>query len=264
MLILDIDGTLRPTGELRIPKENAEAVCAVQKLGVKIVIATGRCRAEVPKGMLRSIRPDYWICAAGAEVLDGKGAELYSQRLSQEEMYALVDYCEDHEYPLGFSYSDGAYVYVEYAKMRRHELDAGLVTSLRDGEDQDRHLQDMPFSAFARLSCPAVACFQEKYGYLGLRFLHYSDEGCDIVRPNQDKAVGLQELLAATGFSAQDCVAVGDGSNDVGLLRMVGESFCMQGGNELALAAAGRQCPTASACGVVSVCREVWPEAFAL
>ena len=49
-----------------MPKENVDALRTVQKAGVKLVIATGRCRAEIPAKMLRGIRPDYWICAAGA------------------------------------------------------------------------------------------------------------------------------------------------------------------------------------------------------
>ena len=70
LLLLDIDGTLRPGSCERVPKENAEAVCAVQKAGVKIAIATGRGRIGVGKGLLRSIRPDYWVCAGGAQLVD--------------------------------------------------------------------------------------------------------------------------------------------------------------------------------------------------
>lgn len=73
LLLLDIDGTLRPGSCERVPKENAEAVCAVQKAGVKIAIATGRGRIGVGKGLLRSIRPDYWVCAGGAQLVDYKG-----------------------------------------------------------------------------------------------------------------------------------------------------------------------------------------------
>ena len=47
LLLLDIDGTLRPGSCERVPKENAEAVCAVQKAGVKIAIATGRGPREL-------------------------------------------------------------------------------------------------------------------------------------------------------------------------------------------------------------------------
>ena len=79
LLVLDIDGTLRPHGEPRVPKENVDALRTVQKAGVKLVIATGRCRAEIPAKMLRGIRPDYWICAAGAQVEDAAGTALYTQ-----------------------------------------------------------------------------------------------------------------------------------------------------------------------------------------
>lgn len=64
LLLLDIDGTLRPGSCEQIPKENAAAVRAVQKAGVKIAIATGRGRTGVGKGLLRDLKPDYWVCAA--------------------------------------------------------------------------------------------------------------------------------------------------------------------------------------------------------
>ena len=99
LLLLDIDGTLRPGSCERVPKENAEAVCAVQKAGVKIAIATGRGRIGVGKGLLRSIRPDYWVCAGGAQLVDYKGADLALHRLTTEEMYALVDFFEDYDLP---------------------------------------------------------------------------------------------------------------------------------------------------------------------
>ena len=92
LLLLDIDGTLRPGSCERVPKENAEAVCAVQKAGVKIAIATGRGRIGVGKGLLRSIRPDYWVCAGGAQLVDYKGTDLALHRLTTEEMYAQVDF----------------------------------------------------------------------------------------------------------------------------------------------------------------------------
>ena len=163
LLVLDIDGTLRPHGEPRVPKENVDALRTVQKAGVKLVIATGRCRAEIPAKMLRGIRPDYWICAAGAQVEDAAGTALYTSHMTAEEMYALVDFCEDYEHPLGFSFSDGGYVYLDYEAFHVQEKAAALEGCLKDGEDQDRHLLDMPFSAFGMLAAEDIAKFQAKY-----------------------------------------------------------------------------------------------------
>ena len=60
LLLLDIDGTLRPGSCERVPRENAEAVCAVQKAGVKIAIATGRGRIGVLHGS-----KSYVLCGTG-------------------------------------------------------------------------------------------------------------------------------------------------------------------------------------------------------
>ena len=168
LLLLDIDGTLRPGSCERVPKENAEAVCAVQKAGVKIAIATGRGRIGVGKGLLRSIRPDYWVCAGGAQLVDYKGADLALHRLTTEEMYALVDFFEDYDLPLRFTYHDANYAYLGYEEFARREREKNLALNIVDGEDQDKHLEEMPFGAFGFLSQEMADRFQEKYGYLGL------------------------------------------------------------------------------------------------
>lgn len=262
LLVLDIDGTLRPHGEPRVPKENVDALRTVQKAGVKLVIATGRCRAEIPAKMLRGIRPDYWICAAGAQVEDAAGTALYTSHMTAEEMYALVDFCEDYEHPLGFSFSDGGYVYLDYEAFHVQEKAAALEGCLKDGEDQDRHLLDMPFSAFGMLAAEDIAKFQAKYGYLGLQFLPYHVTGCDILRAGQDKATGLQALLDHLGLAAADCVAVGDGPNDAGMLALAGRSYCMADGMKTAKAAAKALAPAAAPDGIAQLCRSLWPEIF--
>ena len=136
LLLLDIDGTLRPGSCERVPKENAEAVCAVQKAGVKIAIATGRGRIGVGKGLLRSIRPDYWVCAGGAQLLDYKGTDLALHRLTNEEMYALVDFFEDYDLPLRFTYHDANYAYLGYVEFARREREKNLALNIVVGKAQ--------------------------------------------------------------------------------------------------------------------------------
>ena len=264
LLALDIDGTLRAAGEPRVLRRTAEAVRAVQKQGVLVAVATGRGRGGIPAGMLRGIRPDYWICASGAQVLDKNGAPLYTSRMTAEEMYALVDYCENWEQPLGFAFTDGSYVYLEYEALHRSELAAGVDESLQDGEDQDHHLQEMPLAAFGALAQEHSAAFSRRYPYFGLRFLYYRDGFCDILRPDQDKAVGLQKLLDALELTPAEAVAVGDGDNDCGMLRLAGLGDCVASGNADARAASDRLCPSPAEDGVGALCRELWPEAFAV
>ena len=185
-----------------------------------------------------------------------------ADHMTAEEMYALVDFCEDYEHPLGFSFSDGGYVYLDYEAFHVQEKAAALEGCLKDGEDQDRHLLDMPFSAFGMLAAEDIAKFQAKYGYLGLQFLPYHVTGCDILRAGQDKATGLQALLDHLGLAAADCVAVGDGPNDAGMLALAGRSYCMADGMKTAKDAAKALAPAAAPDGIAQLCRSLWPEIF--
>ena len=79
--------------------------------------------------------------------------------MTNEEMYALVDFCEDYNYPLQFNFRDGYYAYCEYESLRDFYAQlSGSGLTCKDGEDQDRHLIDMPHAAFASLviGCSAM------------------------------------------------------------------------------------------------------------
>lgn len=86
--------------------------------------------------------------------------------------------------------------------------------------------------------------------------------GCDVLRAGQDKATGLQALLDHLGLTAADCIAVGDGPNDAGMLALAGRSYCMADGMASAKAAAKALAPAAAPDGIAQLCRSLWPETF--
>ena len=265
LLLLDIDGTLRPGSCERVPKENAEAVCAVQKAGVKIAIATGRGRIGVGKGLLRSIRPDYWVCAGGAQLVDYKGTDLALHRLTTEEMYALVDFCEDYNSPLQFDFKDAYYAYCEYDILHKYYDQMNSVgLDCVDGEDQDHHLIDMPHAAFCIFPEGALERFNEKYGHLGLHFMQVGGQlpdgshFYDIVRGGIDKGAGLADLCEKMGLSLAEAVAAGDSANDVEMLKAAGLGCCMSNGTDDAKAAADRIIGDVREDGRSSLIEELW------
>ncbi len=258
-IVLDVDGTLLAHGEPFVRPQVAAAVKAVQKMGVKVVIASGRTSYAIRPEILGGIRPDYMVCANGAQLLDRQGRALYTREMTPEEMYALVDYFEDFDHPLAFCFPDNYYVYVEYQKMRDfYQKATGHSEYVLDGEDQDRHLENMPFGAFAILPPENLAGFDERYGYLGLRFVPYRPGYYDVICQGVNKALGVQKLMEHTGWTADELVCMGDNDNDVELMGLAGLSFCMANGSEKAKAAAKRIAPGVEEGGVKAVLEELF------
>ena len=231
---------------------------------MRIAIATGRGRTGIGKGLLRSIRPDYWLCAGGAQLLDRQGNDLEIHRFTPEEMYALVDFFEDYELPLRFTFHYANYAYTGYETFIRREKAKNLNNNIRDGEDQDHHLVEMPFGAFGFVPRDRAEAFRQKYGYLGLHFLYSypGSDGCDILKDGIDKGYGLRALARLAGLDPAACVAVGDGDNDAAMLQAAGLGVAMGNASAAAKAAAGQIGPDAAPCGVAQLCRQLWPEAF--
>ena len=265
LLASDFDNTLVPFGE---PKPRPAVVKAVKKLqaaGGRFVLSTGRGYCVVHKEQLGGIRFDYAITCNGACVVDKNGTIVAEHPLTNEEMYALVDFCEDYNYPLQFNYRDAYYAYCEYEALKSF-YDAMPKSGLTclDGEDQDRHLIDMPHAAFVVMPPQELAHFNEKFGHLNLHFMQVGGVGkdgwcCyDVVRGGMDKGVGLADLCEKIGLTLADAVAAGDSANDVGMLKAAGLGCCMSNGTPDAKAAADRVIGDVREDGLAALIEELW------
>ena len=272
ILASDYDNTLVPFGEPHPRPEVVQAIRKMQAAGGRFVLSTGRAYPSIrEKGQLGGLRYDYAITCNGACVVDKNGSILAEHPLTNEEMYALVDFCEDYNYPLQFDFRDACYAYCEYDYLHRRYAQmnsAGL--NCLDGEDQDRHLLDMPHAAFAAMPPEAAAAFAQKYGHLNLHFMMVGSdtpEGYrffDIVRGGIDKGVGLADLCEKMGLTLADAVAAGDSANDVGMLKAAGLGCCMANGTADAKAAADRIIGDVRENGLADLIEELWfhgPEA---
>ena len=261
LLASDFDNTLVPFGE---PKPRP-AVKKLQAAGGRFVLSTGRGYCVVHKEQLGGIRFDYAITCNGACVVDKNGTIVAEHPLTNEEMYALVDFCEDYNYPLQFNYRDAYYAYCEYDALKSF-YDAMPKSGLTclDGEDQDRHLIDMPHAAFVVMPPQELAHFNEKFGHLNLHFMQVGGVGkdgwcCyDVVRGGMDKGVGLADLCEKIGLTLADAVAAGDSANDVGMLKAAGLGCCMSNGTPDAKAAADRVIGDVREDGLAALIEELW------
>ena len=266
ILASDYDNTLVPFGEGKPRQKVVKAVKKLQAAGGRFVLSTGRAYPCVNlKGQLGGIRFDYAITCNGACVVDREGRIVAEHPLTAEEMYALVDFCEDYNYPLQFNFRDACYAYCEYEYLHRgYQQMNSIGLDCMDGEDQDRHLIDMPHAAFAAVPPEHVADFTAKYGHLGLHWMQVGAQNADglcyydIVRGGMDKGVGLADLCEKMGLTLADAVAAGDSANDVAMLKAAGLGCCMANGTPDAKAAADRIIGDVREDGLADLIDELW------
>ena len=266
ILASDYDNTLVPFGEGKPRQKVVKAVKKLQAAGGRFVLSTGRAYPCVNlKGQLGGIRFDYAITCNGACVVDREGRIVAEHPLTAEEMYALVDFCEDYNYPLQFNFRDACYAYCEYEYLHRgYQQMNSIGLDCVDGEDQDRHLIDMPHAAFAAGPPEHVADFAAKYGHLGLHWMQVGAQNADglcyydIVRGGMDKGVGLADLCEKMGLTLADAVAAGDSANDVAMLKAAGLGCCMANGTPDAKAAADRIIGDVREDGLADLIDELW------
>ena len=266
ILASDYDNTLVPFGEGKPRQKVVKAIKKLQAAGGRFVLSTGRAYPCVSlKGQLGGIRFDYAITCNGACVVDREGRIVAEHPLTAEEMYALVDFCEDYNYPLQFNFRDACYAYYEYEYLHRgYQQMNSIGLDCMDGEDQDRHLIDMPHAAFAAMPPERVADFNAKYGHLGLHWMQVGAQNADglcyydIVRGGMDKGVGLADLCEKMGLTLADAVAAGDSANDVAMLKAAGLGCCMANGTPDAKAAADRIIGDVREDGLADLIDELW------
>lgn len=266
ILASDYDNTLVPFGEGKPRQKVVKAIKKLQAAGGRFVLSTGRAYPCINlKGQLGGIRFDYAITCNGACVVDREGRIVAEHPLTAEEMYALVDFCEDYNYPLQFNFRDACYAYCEYEYLHRgYQQMNSIGLDCVDGEDQDRHLIDMPHAAFAAMPPERVADFAAKYGHLGLHWMQVGAQNADglcyydIVRGGMDKGVGLADLCEKMGLTLADAVAAGDSANDVAMLKAAGLGCCMSNGTPDAKAAADRIIGDVREDGLADLIDELW------
>lgn len=229
--VFDIDGTLVCEGRQGPDEQTLRAVRGLQQAGISVAVATGRCLAAA-KQILGALQPDYYLTCNGAYCVSAQGEALFAQTLSAQDMYALVDFCENDEHPLAFAYPEGYYAYVEYERFFAHYA-AGHTSPdfVYDNENQTRHLQGAPYGAVLYAPAAAQQAFCAQYAHLGLSVLPFGAHGADVFYTQTDKAHALTVLARRCGISCGEIAAFGDGLNDAAMLRKAGVGAAMRSGH---------------------------------
>lgn len=234
LLVMDLDGTLT-NDEKRILPETKEALMRLQREGVRLVLASGRPTPGIMP-LVRELQLDrfggFILSFNGGMVIDAQTmAELHCQTLTPEEQRMIVEEARrDGHAPL--SYKNGKIVceapepneyILEEARINRMDVvyTDDLLRELR-GEEVVKLLVVGEPDSLARTEAA-----MQRLREMGVWAYRSQPFFLETVPAGIDKAESLKKLLAHLGMTPENMMAIGDGGNDLSMIRLAGVGVAM-------------------------------------
>lgn len=237
MIGLDLDGTLL-TRDKRLSRENAEALYEADRRGIIIVPVTGRPYSGIPEEVMELPFIKYTITSNGAVTYDS------SKKRTIRERYMTVQTARSvleqvREQNLIREYFTGGYGF--------HDEDTELLLRARFGQTpvigylrRSRKLVDDFLGSLSEvrggIENISIMCREpEKKEEIlerirrvqGIRIINPWPTDLEITSDRADKGEALIELGRTLGIAREEIMAMGDGNNDIGLMKAAGLSVAM-------------------------------------
>ena len=260
LIALDLDGTLLHSDKT-ISAANSSAIQEAAAKGIQIVLASGRMYSATAKYAQQMEFPqDAYIVSyngALARQLNG-GSPLVSCPLDPKHADELIQFTQNNDLHLNYYLDDVLYT-------RRQDKWSDLY-SRRTGcksefvGDLSRFNGCSPTKLVILDDGDAVKRLKEELSRrLGpdVQILITDDEYLEFMNPEATKANALAAIAKKLNIDQKDCVAFGDGYNDIPMLKWAGRGIAMSNGRPELLAQIAEHAPSADEDGVAVKIREL-------
>ena len=267
LLVLDLDGTLT-NSKKEIPPRNLRTLLRLQQSGVRLVLASGRptyAIAPLAEQVQMKEHNGYILSYNGGEIINWNTGELlYKNLLPDEELPILYQTAIDNRQTILTYHNvfiltenpddpyDKKEAFLNKMQVRRvdnflQETSRPLPKCLIVGEPEQLINTETELSL--RLQRQISVYRSEPY------FL-------ELVPLGIDKARSLAVLLEKTGITREEMIAMGDGYNDLSMIKYAGLGIAMGNAQEPVKAAADYIAPSNDEDGVAIAVEQHFLHAF--
>ena len=222
VIFFDIDDTLSRNGI--IAAHNKATLEALAQTDIKLVISTGRSKAILPADILALLEAevlDAIICMNGQYSFDNQGL-ISHYPLSAEQADKIVQLCKTSE--LIHKFDSATHIAWSGENERLRDFNAKTPNSIVD----PLYYQSNPVYQCSVFFNNQFDKMQDiDFAQDDLKLVHWHHIGADILPANASKARGIKDVCRYYGVDATECMAFGDGMNDLEMFDLVGYAVAM-------------------------------------
>ncbi len=227
-IFFDIDGTLVSMDTHRIPDDAYAALFQLKEKGIKMFIASGRPPIQIPLigEQFNSIPFDGYVMLNGQYCMDGKKEEFYRLPIDSDTLHTVVPYIKSQPNLIcTFMELDYSYDTVFNETFADYLKSIGKEDQMTPVDDPERSYTHETYQI-----CPyGPPEMDEEFlkHAKGMKSARWTPAFADMIPLNGGKQVGIQKMLDRFGIRKEECMAFGDGGNDISMLEYVGIGVAM-------------------------------------
>lgn len=220
-VFLDVDGTLVSFKTHTVPESAKLAVTELHKKGVKVFLATGRHILSIPD--LGELKFDGYITINGGLCLSADRTPIYKHCVPQSDIEAMIELQKTTSFPCLVMDDDGLFI--------------NFINEIVDEVQEMKlfpNVKVRPFEESLNRDIYQMVSFvteEEEKAILphipGCESLRWHPAFTDFVPKGSSKAIGIDRLISRFGIKLEETMAIGDGGNDIAMLKHAGVGIAM-------------------------------------
>lgn len=222
IIFFDIDDTLSRNGI--IAEHNKATLEQLAGTDIKLVISTGRSKAILPADILALLEADVLdaiICMNGQYSFD-KSGRISHYPLSAEQTDKIVRLCQQSD--LIHKFDSATHIAWSGENDRLREFNAVTPNSIVDPK---YYKSNTVYQCSVFFNNQQEKMQEVDFAQYDLKLVHWHQIGADILPADASKARGIKDVCKYYTVDASECMAFGDGMNDLEMFDLVGFAVAM-------------------------------------
>lgn len=221
-VFFDIDGTLVSFKTHEVSQSTIEALDLLRKKGIKVFIATGRHYTSINN--LGDLKFDGYVTLNGGYCFAGEDKVIYKHSIPDRDIEALIRYMETEEsFPCAFVQEKE--IFMNY----KDETVEEIFNMLNFPEPPIRPMDEIRGKTAYQLVSFFTAEQEKKIMTIlsNCESTRWNPLFTDVVPAGSSKRVGIDKMLEYFRIPLNECMAFGDGGNDIAMLQHAGIGVAM-------------------------------------